>query len=54
VAFYDSLAKAWNVDAQCVECGTLYPVMVSEPEEASGWICNDCDRKHNPEDYEDE
>ena len=53
-AWQDSLGKFWNVDIVCDndDCDNIVPVIVGSPEEAEGWICNDCDKKINPEDYE--
>jgi len=51
--------EVWEV---CFDCGVVFTVpwkhsalhtgivMSSEPMPPGGWLCNDCDKKHNPED----
>jgi len=42
--------EVWEV---CFDCGVSFPVLASDPMPTGGWLCDDCDKKHNPEDYED-
>jgi len=37
----------------CEDCGEDVLVTGNVMDDFDGWVCNDCDKKNNPEDYED-
>jgi hypothetical protein len=37
----------------CLECDGEILVMGGPEDTFDDWWCNDCDKKHNPEDYDD-
>lgn len=42
-----------TVEVPCDDCDAIVVVVGSPEDSFDGWICNDCDKKNHPEDYDD-